>query len=290
MTVRQPGDRQSSQTQRGSTVRPSTELLATPHDATIEYLVTTPPPGPHATPPARTTIFIHGLGGGIPDTRPLASGVTGRRVFLHLRGHGRSTAAPGRWRYADLAADVRAVADATDASQALGVSLGAGALCHLVATDPDRFTRMVFFLPAVLDTPRPAAARQRLRDLVAAAGTSDEALAAAIAAEVPEALRETPSARAYITQRVTALRRDGLAPSLAALATDVAVRSRDALRPVTAPALVLACRGDDRHPVAVAEQLAAALPTAHLHVFDEPAVLWTHRAELRQRLATFLSP
>lgn len=263
----------------------ATSLLTTAHDATIEYLVVDSPPGPGG----RTTIFVPGFGGDIATTRPLASGVAGRRVFPLLRGHGRSSAAPGRWRYADLAADVRAVADAVGADQALGVSLGAGALCHLAATEPNRFERLVFFLPAVLDTPRPAASRQRLRQLVTAAGVSDDALAAALAAEIPVEMRDTAAARAYLTGRVAALRRDGLASSLAALADDVAVRSRDVLRAVAAPALVLACRGDAHHPVEVAEQLADVLPAARLHVFDGPDVLWTRRAELRDRIATFLN-
>lgn len=265
----------------------STSLLSTAHDATIEYLVV-PARGGSAAADLRTTIFVHGFAGDIATTRPLASGVPGRRVFPYLRGHGRSSAAPGRWRYADLAADVRAVADATGAGQALGVSLGAGALCHLAATDPGRFSRLVFFLPAVLDAPRPAASRRRLIGLVEAAGASDEALAAALAAEIPEGVRDTAGARAYLAGRVAGLRRDGLAPSLAALADDVAVRSRDVLRAVAVPALVLGCRGDAHHPVAVAEQLAAALPAADLHVFDEPGVLWTRRAEVRERITAFL--
>src|SRR5262249_54965796 len=38
-----------------------------------------------------TTLFLHGLAGSIQDTRPLASGLPGRKVFAHLPGHGRST-------------------------------------------------------------------------------------------------------------------------------------------------------------------------------------------------------
>ena len=54
-------------------------------------------------------------------------------------------------------------------------------------------------------------------------------------------------------------------------------------------ALVIGCAGDDLHPVAVAEQLAAALPHATLHVYDRPGVLWTERADLRERISTFLN-
>ena len=56
-----------------------------------------------------TTVFAHGLAGGIPDTRPLGSNVAGRRVFFHFRGHGASDTPPGAWTYQDLAADLASV-------------------------------------------------------------------------------------------------------------------------------------------------------------------------------------
>jgi pimeloyl-ACP methyl ester carboxylesterase len=58
---------------------------------------------------------------------------------------------------------------------------------------------------------------------------------------------------------------------------------------VTVPALVIGCTGDDLHPAPVAERLAAALPHATLHVYDQPGVLWTARADLRQRISGFLA-
>ena len=53
-------------------------------------------------------------------------------------------------------------------------------------------------------------------------------------------------------------------------------------------ALVLGCRGDEVHPVAWAERLAGLLPEADLHVYDDPAVLWNNRRDLRERISTFL--
>ena len=58
---------------------------------------------------------------------------------------------------------------------------------------------------------------------------------------------------------------------------------------MTAPALVIGCRGDELHPAAVAEQLASALPNATLHIYDRPSVLWTQRADLRERISGFLN-
>jgi pimeloyl-ACP methyl ester carboxylesterase len=270
------------QTGRPTLPSPPSELVATPHGVELE--ASTSGSGDPVT------VFAHGLGSGIAETRPLGSGVAGRKVFFQFRGHGRSASPPGRWSYADLARDLRAVADLFGATRALGVSLGAGALCRLLADNPGRFDRVVFFLPAVLDTPRPAAARERLTALLEAVESGDAgAVSEVISQEVPPPLRHTPAAWAYFRQRLDQLMRDGLAAGLAELPDEVAVADRAALAAVGAPALVIGCAGDELHPVQVAEQLAAELPAATLHVYDRPAVLWTNRADLRERVAAFLN-
>ncbi len=262
--------------------QPGTELLEAGPGMALEYLVTgTGDP---------VTVFAHGLGQGIAETRPLGSGVPGRRVFFHFRGHGRSTAPPGLWGYADLAADLAAVADRTGATRALGVSLGAGALCRLVADRPTKFDRLVFFLPAALDRPHTDPARERFATLLDAVGSGDAArVAEAVAPEAPASVRHTPAGWAFLRQRIDQLLRDGLAPALATLDEEIPLPSPAPLAAVTAPALVIGARGDEVHPVAVAERLAAALPHATLHVYDEPGPLWTARTDLRDRVAGFLA-
>lgn len=270
------------QTGRPTLPTPPTELLATPHGVELECL-TTGSGDP-------VTVFAHGLAAGIAETRPLGSGVRGRRVFFQFRGHGRSAAPPGRWTYLDLARDLRAVADLYGATRALGVSLGAGALCRLLADNPNRFEKVVFYLPAVLDRPRPQAAAKRLTDLLAAVEDGDAAeVADVVALEIPAQLRNTPAAWAYLRQRLDQLLRDGLAQGLSELPAQTSITDRAALRAVTASALVLACRGDDLHPVAVAEELTATLPGATLHVYDRPGALWADRADVRERIAGFLN-
>ena len=100
------------------------------------------------------TIFAHGVDGSIETTRPFGSGVKGSRAFLHFRGYGDSAASEAPLTYVALEDDLRAVADHVGATRALGVSMGAGALCSLLARTPLRFERLVFALPAVLDRPR----------------------------------------------------------------------------------------------------------------------------------------
>ncbi|MGC5019864.1 alpha/beta fold hydrolase [Micromonospora sp. DT47] len=269
-------------TGRPALPEPETELVATPHGVRLERLVT------GTGDPA--TVFAHGLGNGIATTRPFGSGVTGRKIFFQFRGHGRSDSPPGPWSYLDLARDLRAVADLGGATRAFGASLGAGALCRLLVESPDRFEKLVFFLPAVLDTPRGPVARQRLTDLLDAVGDGDaSALAEVVSLEVPPAVRNTPAGWAYLRQRLDQLLRDGLAPGLADLLEQAPLRDASALAAVTAPALVIGCAGDDLHPAHVAEQLAAALPHATLHVYDRPGVLWSERADLRERISAFLN-
>jgi pimeloyl-ACP methyl ester carboxylesterase len=257
-------------------------MLATPHGVNLEYLITgTGEP---------VTVFAHGLGNGIAETRPLASAVTGRRVFFQFRGHGESDAPDGQWTYQDLARDLRAVADLTGATRALGVSMGAGALCRLIAESPDRFDRMVMFLPAVLDTPRPLAARERLGALLDAIDRGNAAEVAGVLEEdVPPALRNSPAAWSFLRQRIDQLMSYGLGAGLASLPDQVAVADRSLLRSVNARVLVIGCHGDVLHPAAVAEDLAATLPNATLHLYDKPGVLWTQRADLRERIAGFLN-
>ena len=236
------------------------------------------------------TVFAHGLGSSIADTRPLGSAVVGGRVFFHFRGHGRSAAPPGRWTYTDLARDLRAIADLSGATRAVGASLGAGALCNLLAANPTRFDRLVFFLPAAVDDTKGAASRIRLAALLDAVDARETAtVAELISQEVPAQIRHTSAVWEYLRQRLDQLMRDGLAAGLADLPDQVAVADHGALAAVTAPALVIGCLGDELHPVSVAERLSEVLQQATLHVYDRPGVFWTHRADLRDRISGFLN-
>ena len=261
---------------------PLTEMVVTPSGVRLEQLIT------GVGDPV--TVFAHGLGGDIAGTRPLGSAVAGRRVFFHFRGHGRSDAPVGPWSFGDLARDLRAVADATGATRALGVSMGAGALCRLIGETPDRFERVVLYLPAPLDGTRPAVAEQRVERLLAAVESGEAAsIAAAVEAELPPSVRNTATGWGYLRQRVEQLQRDGLAAELTTLWHEPALPDPAALRAFRGRALVLGCLGDEVHPTAWAERVAGLLPGAELHVYDRPAVLWTNRTELRERISAFLN-
>lgn len=233
------------------------------------------------------TVFAHGFAGDITGTRPLGSGVRGRRVFFHFRGHGRSAAPPGPWSFGDLAGELRAVADRAGATRAVGVSMGSGALCRLLSETPDRFERVVCYLPAPLDGVRPEASVSRTASLLTPGDAA--ALTAAVEAELPQDVRGTPAGAAYVRHRTAQLREHPLAPQLGTLWQQPAVPDVTALSAFAGRALVLGCLGDDVHPVEWAERLAGLLPRAELHVYDDPAVIWHQRRDLRERISVFLN-
>lgn len=250
-------------------------LLASP-SGELEYLVT----GTGAP----VTVFAHGLGGSVAETRPLASAVTGTKVFLQFRGHGHSFRPVRPPDYSDLAEDLGAVADHVGATRALGVSMGGGALLNLAAREPCRFDRLVFFLPSVIDEIRSTAVRATLAEMARAIDAGDPE--SFVRSEIPPQVRETPVARQYVQVRAQALA--GLADLVRASTDAVAVTDRGEVRKIEARSLVIGAAGDPLHDVAVARDLADLLPDARLHVFAEPGPVWTHRAELRALISDFL--
>lgn len=228
------------------------------------------------------TVFAHGLGGTIPHTRPLASGVPGTRAFFHFRGHGNSFQPLGFPGYAGLAADLAVVADHVGATRALGVSMGAAALLSLVSDQPRRFDRLVFVLPAVIDELRSDGVRRRLAEMSTA--IANGTVAEFVRTEIPA---QVPIPEDYVAARAAAL--DRLAEFVRGTAHAVAVSDRSALAKVEVPTLVVGALGDPLHDVAVARDLAGLLPDARLHVFPDPAFVWTRRGELRDVIGGFLS-
>jgi pimeloyl-ACP methyl ester carboxylesterase len=237
------------------------------------------------------TVFAHGLASSIAQTRPLGSGVPGTRVYLHFRGHGRSPApdpATSPWTYAALAEELRAVADHTQATRALGLSLGAHALLSLVAATPDRFDRLVFVLPAALDQRSPSEHGPAMADLVERRDV--EGLARMLVDWQPAAVRDLPAVRVWARRHADALAGTPVATALRQLPDQVPLPGGVApLGRVRAPALVIAQRGDEIHPVSAAERLADLLPTAQLEILEPGGVLWRDRDRLRALVAGFLS-
>lgn len=259
---------------------PRTSLLEGP-DGLIEF-VTTGSGLP-------TTVFAHGLAGSIQTTRPFGSGVSGSRTFLHFRGHGASAAPETPWTYAALAAELRAVADQAGATQALGVSMGAGALCALLAHTPLRFERLVLVMPSVLDQPRADEALGRMAHMAQCVDDRDvEGLAALLLEGEPVSVRSEPAVQLWCRRQACVLVGTPVSRALRALPTAVPFTDRAVLTAVTAPVLVIAQEQDPAHPVWVAEQLADSLPDARLEVLPPGGIMWRHRARMRDLIGGFL--
>ncbi len=227
------------------------------------------------------TLIAPGLGATEGEARIPGSGLPGTRVVATLPGHGDlPDAEPGYWRYATIAADLVRVADESGATAAAGVSLGAASLLRSLADRPDRFRRVALLLPAALDRPR------RLH------GTFG-AYAEAVAEGDPVRLRElvlqslpaNAHVGAYVDERVRALRRLGQA--FTELADDIPVPDPSVLQRVTCPVLVIGASQDPLHPGDVAKEIAGALPTARLELFDSAAPLVTDRRQVRHLLQDF---
>ena len=237
---------------------------------------------------APVTVVAHGLGGSIRETRPLAGGLAGSRVLYAARGHGGSPLGDEPVTYDLLGRDLAALADAHGATRALGVSMGAGALLALLAREPDRFERVVLFLPAALDRPRDPAAARRAERLAGALEAGDRALVQSlVAAELPPDLADP--VQAYVRARTDfLLASPGVAAVLRSLLAAEPVPDRGVLGAVRAQVLVLAQEGDALHPAQVARELVAVLPKARLHVFDRPGAAFRERVRLRELVVGFL--
>jgi pimeloyl-ACP methyl ester carboxylesterase len=255
------------------------------------------PEGPRGLPDFTTTgsglpstVFAHGLAGSVESTRPFGSGVTGSRTFLHFRGHGGAGAARTPWSYAALAGELSVVADHVVATQALGVSMGAGALCSLLAGAPLRFERMVFVMPAVLDRPRDDGALDRMAAMAQCVDDRDVVgLSALLLEGEPASARTQPEVQLWCRRQAAAMAGTTVSRALRALPSAVPLTDRRALATVTGQALVIAQEGDPAHPVGIAEQLAEVLPHSRLEVMAPGGLLWRHRGAMRELIGGFLS-
>lgn len=242
---------------------------------------------------APVTVFAHGVTGSTDETRPLARHVPGTRVLFDLRGHGSSARPPAAAGYDHPAMrrDLEAVADAYGATRALGISVGGGAILNLLADRPDRFERVVIFLPASIDGPNPGAA-DPYPPLAAMLEERplDEIVAWALDESVQQPLFERrPYWRELVRERILRMNPDGVPAALRAYVSGAPpVADADALRRVRAPVLLLAHEGDPIHDVATARRLAGILPNARLEVWPETLAMYDDLDAFARLIGGFL--
>ena len=237
-----------------------------------------------------TTVFAHGLTNSCMELAAFTPMAPGTKVRFCFRGHGHSsTPEAGSYRYADFSRDLDAVARETSATCAVGTSLGAGALAHLLVREPDRFERVAFVLPSALVEPIGATPLfERTAELLETLPRDDA---------IEAILRESGRARNYEAQPGLRefdlllwqdLNPTGVARAIRDVVRDAAVPSLSALAAVSAPAPVIGREGDSIHPAAVARGLAEVMPHAEAIVVASEDELLTAIPLLVDRVGRFL--
>lgn len=221
-------------------------------------------------------LLLHGFTGSAANWRNHISVFSRhfRTMAIDLLGHGGSAspAEAARYSMAQCVEDVNGILTAlqVDSAAVLGYSLGGRVALSLSATYPERVSHLLM----VSGSPGLASAEER-----AARITSDEALAAQIERDGLEAFvnyweniplfasqKSLPAAvRAALRHQRLQNNALGLANSLRGLGTGVQPSLWERLSEIKTPTLLLAGELDTKF-TNIAQQMAARLPNAHLHI------------------------
>ena len=238
---------------------------------------------------APRSVLAHGLTNSCRELAMLTGLVPGTKIRFCFRGHGHSSSPETGYRFSDFARDVRAVADAYDATIAVGTSLGAGAITNLVAADPDRFEKLVFLLPAGLDVEFRYKDRL-MRTAALIEGRSPEEAMEAILSDPERVARyaQAPWQRDFDRALLADLNTVGVPRAIRELIDDRPLTDRRDMGKVTAPTLMICRRGDEIHPAEIGEILCDIMPNAELMMFDDADDLWTSLPVIIGRVNEFL--
>lgn len=198
----------------------------------------------------------------------------GTRTFLDLTGQ----------TYVELEAELREAAGESGATQALGISMGAGTILRAL----DLFARVVLVIPAAIDRPRRGAgAFEALAQAID--GGDEAAIATALRQTQPEPVRGRDDAVDWARTRARELVGSNIPAMVRGLASQQPIDDRAALAGYTGEVLVIAQEGDPLHSVEVAVDLVGSFPDATLEILPPGGLLWAHRARLRQVISGFLN-
>jgi pimeloyl-ACP methyl ester carboxylesterase len=235
------------------------------------------------------TVLAHGLTNSSQELAAFTPLVAGTKVRFDFRGHGRSSVPETGYGFADFARDLDAVANAYGARNAVGTSLGAGAICHLLGEDPARFERIVLLLPAALDVVVGGEGFLRTASILESMPL-DQAIDTLLS-EPGRAAKylEAPWLRELDLLMWKDLNASGVAKALRGIVGDVAIRDRELLRKVDAPVLIIGREGDPIHPAEVSRVLAELFPNAELILLSGEEELVGSIPMLVDRVGSFLT-
>jgi pimeloyl-ACP methyl ester carboxylesterase len=190
------------------------------------------------------------------------------------RGHGASDPAPSpdAYTYAELAEDLLSVMDGAgfDRAVLVGASMGAHTAVGVALEHPERVAGLVVVTPAYdpEDWPGDLVRWDALSDGLRAGGV--EGFVEAYGEEGPDKWRST--LQTVLRQRLGAHQHpDAVADALQVVPRSRPFATRDQLRAITAPTVVVADRDepDPGHPLAIGELYASLIPGARLVVEEE---------------------
>jgi 3-oxoadipate enol-lactonase len=233
----------------------------------------------------------HGLTSTYRDFEIFAPFLPGTKVMFDFRGHGDSECPPpGSYTTEDFAQDLNAVAKEYEATCAAGVSLGAGAIMRLLATQPDRFEKMILLLPGRV--PVHPQVRERLfhlADLLERTSVEETADVIVAEEEAAGAYDNFPASKQFRRDALLRMNRAGIPNAIRECIDDPPVTDPDLVRRTHAPTLVIGQDNDLLHDSDIARELGRLLPNAELHVFEDQFGLLRDVPTLVQRSAALLS-
>jgi 3-oxoadipate enol-lactonase len=237
------------------------------------------------------TVMGHGLTSTYRDFEIFAPFLPGTKVMFDFRGHGDSECPPsGSYTTEDFAQDLNAVAKEYEATCAAGVSLGAGAIMRLLATEPHRFEKMILLLPGRVPVhPEVKERLFHLAELLERYSVEETAGIIVDEEEAAGAYDNFPASKQFRHDALLRMNRSGIPNAIRECIDDPPVTDPDLVRRCHAPTLIIAQENDLLHDADIARRLASLLPNADLHVFDDQFGLLRDVPLLVQRSAALLS-
>jgi pimeloyl-ACP methyl ester carboxylesterase len=239
-------------------------------------------------------LVLHGPGGDRAQASALVGFTNWRLLSIDLRAHGDTepVGRPDAFSFSVFAADVVALLDRLNIADVVvvGVSMGAGVAIRLAVDHPHRVRGVACMRPAWMDSPLPTnlAPFIQIADLLRRVGP--EAGLAAFRLSATYRRIEAVSAAAAASLSSQFLQRQAVerAIRLEKMPASVPFEDRQSLSLVRVPSLVVGCKRDPLHPLAIAREWATRLGVRPVMVTPKADDPTAHVAEVQAAVSAFL--